>query len=280
MNYQLHYNRLVERAKNRVLAGYSERHHVVPRCLDKSSTYVVKLTPEEHYVAHQLLCKMNPGNWKLVFAAVKMTHIGNTRRTNNRMYGWLRRAWNASASDAAKVGWDNWRASAEPGEITRVRREAAIAHHVAAGRGRDAKLARVSNVYFWTILEHIACAEAQRRHDALAIRNRSESMRAKVSAAKILFYANNPDASKPLAERNKQKVWDEIARAKNSVAHIGQVHSAESCARQAASLKATNARKKAADALLSPELKARKEIMRLQKLIADLKAKEEKENTG
>lgn len=84
------------RAEFRVLVGYSEKHHVIPRCLDKTSKRIVRLTPEEHYVAHQLLVKMYPGNNKLILAATKMTSSTQHVRRNNRLYGWLRRAFAAS----------------------------------------------------------------------------------------------------------------------------------------------------------------------------------------
>ena len=62
MNYRRHYDRLIERARNRVLSGYVERHHVLPRCMGggNESSNLVQLTAEEHYVAHQLLHKMHP----------------------------------------------------------------------------------------------------------------------------------------------------------------------------------------------------------------------------
>jgi len=101
MNYSAHYDRLIARARNRVLEGYCERHHVRPRCLggDNSSSNVVRLTPEEHYVAHQLLVKMHPGNAKLVYAAQRMTHGGNFQARNNRLYGWIRKKFRAHAAD-------------------------------------------------------------------------------------------------------------------------------------------------------------------------------------
>lgn len=96
MNYRKHYNRLIRRARNRTLCGYSERHHIIPRCMgggDEESN-LVRLTPEEHYVAHLLLVKMHPRHSGLVWAAVCMTspapkHWGHLR--NNKLYGWLRR---------------------------------------------------------------------------------------------------------------------------------------------------------------------------------------------
>ena len=89
MDYQKIYRSLVERARTRILNEFTETHHVIPRCLGGSNdkTNLVKLTPEEHYVAHQLLVKIYPGNHALAKAAAMM--IPN--RPSNKMYGWIRR---------------------------------------------------------------------------------------------------------------------------------------------------------------------------------------------
>lgn len=93
MNYTLHYNKLIDRARNRELEGYSERHHIIPRCMGGSDdeNNLVRLTPEEHYVAHQLLFKMHPHNPKLAHAAFVMTRSQNGKRSN-KLYSWVRRA--------------------------------------------------------------------------------------------------------------------------------------------------------------------------------------------
>jgi len=100
MNYQLHYDRLIERSKHRVLTEYSERHHIIPRCLggtdDKSNIAV--LTAEEHFVAHQLLVKMYPGNRDLVYATQLMTIHHTDSRVNNKLFGWLRRRMSSAMS--------------------------------------------------------------------------------------------------------------------------------------------------------------------------------------
>ena len=90
MNYLRHYNALIDRARGRTLIGYVERHHVVPRCMGGSDdpSNLVCLTPEEHFVAHQLLVKINPSEKKLIYAAWAMTH-GSAR--NNKKFGWLKR---------------------------------------------------------------------------------------------------------------------------------------------------------------------------------------------
>lgn len=104
MQYEKIYYALINRAKNRVLELYTEKHHIIPRCLggNDDADNLVDLTPEEHYVAHQLLCKMHPENFKLAKAAMMMT----AQRPNNKVYGWLRRR-HAKAQSICQSGDSN-----------------------------------------------------------------------------------------------------------------------------------------------------------------------------
>jgi len=90
MNYAKIYEQLITRARERVLDSFTETHHILPRCLGGTDdiSNLVELTPEEHFVAHQLLVKIYPGESKLVFAVIQMT--GGYKR-NNKCFGWLRR---------------------------------------------------------------------------------------------------------------------------------------------------------------------------------------------
>lgn len=101
MNYSAHYDRLIARARRRVLEGYRERHHVIPRCLGGGNEpqNIVELTAEEHYVAHQLLVKMHPGNPKLVYAASRMTNNSRFLVRNNKLYGWIRKRVSIHAAE-------------------------------------------------------------------------------------------------------------------------------------------------------------------------------------
>lgn len=107
MNYLNHYNLLINRAKNRVLSPtvHPEIHHILPRCLggtdDKNN--LVILTIEEHYVAHQLLVKIYPGNYKLVKACQMMTNNGKNVVRNNKMFGWIRRKYYEAISKRITV---------------------------------------------------------------------------------------------------------------------------------------------------------------------------------
>jgi hypothetical protein len=93
MDYQKHYDLLINRAKNRILEGYVEKHHVIPRCMGGSDEKenLVSLTPEEYYTAYQLLVQIYPGNHKLVYAAVMMTICDGIQQRSNKLYGWLKK---------------------------------------------------------------------------------------------------------------------------------------------------------------------------------------------
>ena len=96
MNYKKIYENLINCGKNRTINGYAEEHHILPRCMggNDDASNLVNLTPEEHYIAHQLLVKIHPENDALVRAAVMM--IPN--RPSNKLYGWLRRKFSQAQS--------------------------------------------------------------------------------------------------------------------------------------------------------------------------------------
>lgn len=95
MDYKKHYNLLIDRAKNRNINGYVEKHHIIPKCMGGTNEKynIVELTPEEHYVAHQLLVKIYPDNKLLIFAAHQMTISSKNMPRNNKRYGWLKRLY-------------------------------------------------------------------------------------------------------------------------------------------------------------------------------------------
>lgn len=105
MNYQKIYDNLVSRARNRKLEEgiYFEQHHVIPKCLGGSDHpyNLVKMTAEEHFVAHQLLVKIHSTHTGLAYAALRMT-IGPKGRVNNKLYGWLRKKVSISSSINSK----------------------------------------------------------------------------------------------------------------------------------------------------------------------------------
>lgn len=105
MNYGLHYDLLISRALTRDLDGFFEIHHIVPCCMGGSDDFanLVKLTPEEHFVAHQLLVKMHPNHAGLVYSLSLMSGAGTkTPCRNNKLYSWLRKKLSMPKSDEHK----------------------------------------------------------------------------------------------------------------------------------------------------------------------------------
>jgi len=111
MDYTRIYGELVQRGKTRCINvdDYYEKHHIVPKCLGGTddSSNLVKLTPEEHYVAHQLLIKMHPNNPKLIYATTMLMYHNSDRRLCNKEYGWIKRLHSKNLSVFFREQWKN-----------------------------------------------------------------------------------------------------------------------------------------------------------------------------
>jgi hypothetical protein len=70
--YQTWYQNITDRARDRKLDCYTEKHHIIPRSLGGTddADNLVDLTAREHFVCHWLLVKMNSGEdrAKMVYA--------------------------------------------------------------------------------------------------------------------------------------------------------------------------------------------------------------------
>jgi hypothetical protein len=107
MNYQAIYNSLIQRGKNRTLEGYSEKHHIIPRCMggNDDSENLVKLTAREHFIAHRLLTKIYPDNHKLKSALFLMSRRKISKvyfKISSRTYEHLKKQFDLSKSSYQK----------------------------------------------------------------------------------------------------------------------------------------------------------------------------------
>lgn len=86
MDYQNIYNAIIERAKNRKLDGYLEKHHIIPKCMGggNNPTNLAELTAREHFLCHMLLCEIYPTEYKLKHALFLMA-IGK-QKVKERQY--------------------------------------------------------------------------------------------------------------------------------------------------------------------------------------------------
>lgn len=101
MDYARIYNELIIKRKRDGVIGYSEKHHIIPRCVGGTddSTNLVRLTAREHYVAHSLLVYMYKDTQyysKLVHAFMLMSTCSSTNqlrtfKVNSRLYNSLKK---------------------------------------------------------------------------------------------------------------------------------------------------------------------------------------------
>ncbi len=112
MNYQRIYNQIIERSKDRILIGYGENHHIIPKCMGGTNNKdnMVKLTAKEHFLCHKLLCEIYPDNKKLKYAYWRMCNAGNKYqerhyRISSREFELLKTEFVKNISKEPKSKW-------------------------------------------------------------------------------------------------------------------------------------------------------------------------------
>lgn len=110
MNYYKIYNDLIKRGINRgVLNCYTEKHHIIPKCLGGVNTKenIVILTAKEHFIAHRLLVRIYPENYKLIYALWRMCLKGiytrNRAVVSSRIYENIKIEMSTATKNRLKV---------------------------------------------------------------------------------------------------------------------------------------------------------------------------------
>lgn len=124
--YTNSYFRLVDRAANREVQGYTETHHIVPKSLGgtDASSNLVKLTAREHFICHLLLIKMvdDTVKYKMVYAAWQQSRPRpyTSLKVSSRIYEMLRMEMSASYKGRARPPFsDQWKANMKAGAASR-----------------------------------------------------------------------------------------------------------------------------------------------------------------
>ncbi len=101
MNYQKIYQNIINNRQQNLPSGYTEKHHIVPKCLGGTNKKenLVKLTAREHFIAHQLLVKIFPKEYGLIYAAFRMS---NFKKYGSKKYAWLRELHSINLSERQK----------------------------------------------------------------------------------------------------------------------------------------------------------------------------------
>lgn len=88
MDYKKIYINIINKAKNRELNDYVEKHHIIPKCVGgpDNEENIVKLTAKEHYLVHKLLVKIYPYEDCLKYAFWMMSHRVSGVFTSSKIY--------------------------------------------------------------------------------------------------------------------------------------------------------------------------------------------------
>ena len=100
--YLVIYHNIIDRARNRKLSGYVERHHIIPRSCGGTDydDNIVELTAREHYICHRLLTKITTEDFlkKMIYAQFMMTASSTTHdrsfKITARTYQYLKEEFN------------------------------------------------------------------------------------------------------------------------------------------------------------------------------------------
>ena len=157
--YTRWYYDIVDRAKERSLSTYTEKHHIIPKSLggNNSVENLVELTAREHFICHWLLTKMTTGQEqkKMAYACKMMMHSHSDRqqryRVTSRIYESLKQKLNVILKDREfteswrnnlKVAAQN-RAKTEGQEAKQIKRDTMI--KVNKSRKGEKRLATTGN---------------------------------------------------------------------------------------------------------------------------------------
>jgi hypothetical protein len=106
--YSKCYYNIIDRAKSRVLIGYGENHHIIPKSLGGANerSNIVKLSAREHLICHMLLPRMLTGVSKrnmhfALWCMVKMDNSDNKGRltVTTRQFEHIRKNHAAAVSE-------------------------------------------------------------------------------------------------------------------------------------------------------------------------------------
>jgi len=135
-----------------------------------SADNLVRLTPEEHYVAHQLLVRLYPENKGLAIAVWRMTF--GKHHENSKRYGWLRRKHSEAIGEV--IG-NYWRGR-KRGEFSETHRQRIAAAQLGRRRGPHSQehRARLSEAHRGKVLtqehrEKLSVAKLGKKRDAYAL---------------------------------------------------------------------------------------------------------------
>jgi len=145
MNYKKIHDKIIERAKDRNIEGYTEKHHIIPKCMGGTddTENLVELTAREHFVVHKLLCEIYPDENGLRYALWMMANVVGNGQYRDYIIG----SWEYARlkKKMSKIRCSKVLAKNENGHITLVSKEKFKKSDNLVGAGSGFVVARDKN---------------------------------------------------------------------------------------------------------------------------------------
>lgn len=97
-HYINRYNKFLDKLKNQVIEGYTEKHHIIPRSLGgcDNKDNLIALTARQHFIAHWILWKAYGNNMARAF--FMMSNFGKYGKVNSKTYSKARQDYSEQVS--------------------------------------------------------------------------------------------------------------------------------------------------------------------------------------
>lgn len=188
MNYEKHYNLLIDKSRHRTIEGYKERHHIVPKAFGGSNKKenLVDLYAREHFIAHMLLYKMQTSKrakHQMLTACVMMT---GKNSHNSKLYELARKKFSKLHSESISGVNSIWYGTSRSGDQNPFYGKT----HTAETREKLSNLAKnkviVKNIFTGEIIK-VSKAEFDNNSDLVGItKNKQVSEEIKIKISKSL----------------------------------------------------------------------------------------------
>lgn len=215
MNHQRIYDNLIGKFQNKTIEGYTEEHHITPKCLGGTDDQnnLVRMTAKAHFIAHYLLIKIHPDHRGLWYAFRMMTN-GCVSENHDRDYKIGSRLYELCKVNINRLGFS---------EETKLKmRNSKLGVILSEETKRKMSLAASREKKSKETKEKMKASQ-QLRHETYVISDETkEKIRASLTGHKM-----SEETKLKMSNSRTGRIFSEETRKKISLANTGKSHSEE-----------------------------------------------------
>lgn len=193
VNYKRIYDQIIDRRRAEPYNGYTERHHVIPKCLGGPDTKdnIVRLSAREHYLCHLLLTRIyseGPAHYKMIKGFLMMSTVkseSHQRISPSRNYQHLKDRYYRYVSEIYQGEGNSrygcmWISNPDTGESKTISRGDDIPDGFYPGRWLEWKTCKICAGKY--ITSGVVCIKCREERDRDRLEKKLEASREKHKA--------------------------------------------------------------------------------------------------